>query len=503
MTVSTSTRTWPGLTTCLRMTVGVLVVCAAAAQAAVAQSPPAQLEPARAGLRAVPLPPLDDLEAAVSDQIRQAQRSFQTVVDSGAVSSRRLAEEYGSLARLFHAYEFFEAAEAGYLNAMRVAPGDVRWPHLLGYLYQQTGRLEEAADSFERALRVQPDARTTTLRLAQIYLGQNRLREAREQFQSVVTIFPALARIGLGEVSLRERRFEEAIDHFDAALARVPQASSIHYSLAMAYRGLGRLDQARSHLERRGSADVTIGDPIVDSLQTLVRGERGLVVQGRRAYEAGQYKEAAAAFSSAIDAAPSSVTARVNLGLTQLQLGNTTEALALLRSAFDLGPDDADAGRELLRVLLRLGRKDEAIQVLTKSISINPDDEDTLVSLAILLAEQQRYRDAVAVLADGNRRFPARSATATTLARLLASSPDRTLRDGTRALELAEGVYASDPGPAHGETIAMALAELRRCDEALTWMKRAVTEADQANDAAEAARLRGELPKYDAVPCRP
>ncbi len=175
---------------------------------------------------------------------------------------------------------------------------------------------------------MQPDDRAAAIRLGQVYLGLNRLREARSQFESVVTIFPALARTVSGEVALRERRFEDAIDHFNAALARVPQASSIHYSLAMAYRGLGRLDDARAHLEQRGSGGIRVGDPIVDGLQALVRGERGLVVLGRRAYEAGQYQEAADAFAKAIEAAPQSATARVNLGLAQLQLGNTAEAVA-------------------------------------------------------------------------------------------------------------------------------------------------------------------------------
>jgi cytochrome c-type biogenesis protein CcmH/NrfG len=140
--------------------------------------------------------------------------------------------------------------------------------------------------------------------------------------------------------------------------------------------------------------------------------------------------------------------------------------------------------------------------VLTKTASLNPDDEETLVSLAILMAEQQRYLDAVTVLAEANQRFPARTATATTLARLLASSPDRSIRDGRRALDLAQGVFAANPSPVHGETVALALAELGRCDEALTWMKRAVAEAEQAKDVTEAARLRGELPKYESASCR-
>ena len=479
-----------------------IVIGLIACQGAHAQSESSEIPPGREGLHTVPLPRLDELEAAVSDQIREQRRAFEALSAAGRVSGGKLASGYGDLGRLFHAYEFFDSAEMSYLNATRLAPGDVTWVHLLGYLYQQTGRLEDAASRFEQAIRLQPEDRAATVRLAQVYLGLNRLREARELFDSVATVFPTLARNGLGEIALRERRYEEAVGHFRAVLERAPQASSIHYSLAMAYRGLGRLDEARSHLKQRGNGGINVGDPIADGLQSLVRGERGLVARGRRAYEAGQYKEAAAAFAQAIKSAPGSVTARVNLGLTHMQLGNTVEAVALLSKAFELAPDDPDAARELLRALLRLRRVDDAIGVLSKSRSINRDDEETVVSLAILLAEQSRFAEAVAVLDEDHRRFPGRTTTATTLARLLASSPDRSLRDGARALAVAEGVYAAEPTPVHGETVALALAELSRCDEALAWMKRAIAGAEKTNDAAETARLKSEVPKYETASCR-
>jgi tetratricopeptide (TPR) repeat protein len=454
-----------------------------------------------ASAQVVPLPRLDDLEPVVSEQIRTQQQSLRALEDGAASSSKR-ADGYGQIGRLFHVYEFFDSAEAAYLNAVRLAPNEVTWLHLLGYLYQQTGQLEEAAERFEQALRVQPDDRAATVRLGQVYLGLNRLREAREQFQSVEAVFPMLSRNGLGEIALRERRYDEAVSHFRAVLERVPQASSVHYSLAMAYRGLGRLDEARVELEKRGPGGLNVGDPIVDALQMLVRGERGLILLGRRAYEGGQYEQAAAAFAKAIESAPRSVTARVNLGLTQLQLGNPTEAVSLLQSAFDMAPDDPDAARELLRVLLRFRRVDEAVEVLSKSRSLKPDDEETVISLAILLAEQDRFADAIALLDEENERFPERTTTATTLARLLASSPDRSIRNGPRALDLASSVYAAEPTPVHGETVALALAELGRCEEALTWIKRAVAAAEQEGDAGEVMRLKSEMPKYEGGSCR-
>ena len=37
----------------------------------------------------------------------------------------------------------------------------------------------------------------------------------------------------------------------------------------------------------------------------------------------------------------------------------------------------------------------------------------------------------------------------------------------------------------------------------MNWMKRAVASADRGKNAAEAARLSGEMPKYAGTICRP
>ena len=502
---------------------------------AMAQSAgPAVIAPAREGLAQVQLPRLDTLESTVADQFREAQEDLARAA-SGS-NRKALADAYGSLAQTLHVYEFFDAAEASYRNASQLAPDDFRWLHLRGYMYQQTGRFEDAAGLYAATRRVQPDDHVVTIRLGDIYLALGRLGEARDEFEAALPRYPAAAESGLGEVALRQGRFREAITHFQTALARAPQADALHYSLAMAYRALGRMDEARAQLEKRGTGVVNAFDPVVEDLQTRLRGERPLVVRGRRAYEAGQFREAADLFRHAVGVAPESVAARTNLGLALAQLGHAAEATAQfqavlaadatnvtahsglglllvrqgrdkeavehLRAAFSQTPADLTVSGALAGALARLGSPDEAIAVLTEARSLNPDDEAALIALALLLSDRERYREAVTALEDANRRFPDRLATATTLARLLASSPDRSLRDGQRALDLATAIYKREQAPVHAETIALALAELGQCAEAANWMKRAVAEAGRMRDAAESARLKGETPKYGVEPCR-
>lgn len=510
---------------------------AAGGSAVVAQSALVEIQaPAGRRLQPIPLPAIDDLEPAVAAQIREEGQRVSALASGARVGARDLADAYGALGQVLHVYEFFEPAELSYANAIRLAPGDARWPHLLGYLYQQTGRLNDAVEQFTAARRIQPADQAATVRLGDVYLDLNQLRDARQEFERVLEVFPALAQKGLGEVAIRERRFGDAARHFDLALQRVPTATSLHYSLAMAYRGLGRAADARSHMDKRGPGAIRIGDPVVDGLQALVRGERGLVVLGRRAYDVGQYKEAADAFAKAADAAPASATPRVNLGLAYLQLGNTAEAAqafqAALRleptnavahagwggtlvrehkdaeavphfqAALDQSPDDVIVARQLVGALVRLGRADAAIATLSRMRARDRDDEDALLGLVILLSDQHRYPEALTLLDDANRRAPDRPATATTLARLLASAPDRSLRDGRRALDLATQIHTSDPAPVHAETVAMALAELGRCEEARAWMMRALTAAQAARDSSEVLRLQAAAPQYDGAMCR-
>src|SRR5688572_10044895 len=191
--------------------VGIVLLCAAPAAAQPV------LAPMRANLQPVPLPLTDTLEPAVVAQLTAARAEVQRASSAGG---REFAEAYGELAQILHVYELFEGAEAAYRNATHLAATDVRWPHLLGYLFAQTGRLDEAAGRFEDVGRLSPGHREATAHLADVNLRRGRLAVAREQFTAIADAFPAFANHGLGEVALREARFDEALRRFQSVLDR-------------------------------------------------------------------------------------------------------------------------------------------------------------------------------------------------------------------------------------------------------------------------------------------
>jgi tetratricopeptide (TPR) repeat protein len=165
-------------------------------------------------------------------------------------------------------------------------------------------------------------------------------------------------------------------------------------------------------------------------------------------------------------------------------------------------PSSPEAQRQFARALLIRGRADAAVDVLKAAVTLDTEDEQSLLELAILLADRRRFAEALELLDSTARRHPENDRTVTTLARMLAASPDQGLRNGARALDLAMQVYARTPSAVHGETVALALAELGRCAEAAEWIRESIGQAIQEGDSGEIERLRREAARYDGGSCR-
>ncbi len=114
-----------------------------------------------------------------------------------------------------------------------------------------------------------------------------------------------------------------------------------------------------------------------------------------------------------------------------------------------------------------------------------------------------RYREAHDRLAAGVERHPWEPAFPLALARLLAAAPDDTLRDGGRALAMAQGLAERLRTTAVAETMAMAHAELGQFTGAVEWQRLAMSVAAEAGQAAAVQRMSANLARYlRGEPCR-
>src|SRR4029453_11187512 len=88
------------------------------------------------------------------------------------------------------------------------------------------------------------------------------------------------------------------------------------------------------------------------------------------------------------------------------------------------------------------------------------------------------------------------------LARVLAAAPDDRVRDGARALAIATDLLKTQKTPGLAETMAMALAEVGRFDEAVKWQRDAIA-LYQGAPPALVTRLMQNLREYEnRRPCR-
>ena len=503
-------------------------------------APAAILPPAaKSNLQPVHVPDLTNLEANDRVQLTSAQNSLAASVKNSVTSIVTLTEAYGVMGELYYAYSLFSPARECFLNASLLTPNEFRWVYLLGLSEQRVGLPNEAISHYRIARTLRPDYAAVSVNLGNVHLELNQLTEAESSFRAALLIEKnsAAAHYGLGQVALSKRNYADAVVHFEAALAQLPDANRIHYPLAMAYRGLGDTEKARIHLAQQGPVGVKQTDPLVDELRELIKGERVHLIRGKLALGAQRYDEAAAEFRKALAASPDSVSAHLNLGTALTQTGEMREAAAQfeavlridsrntlahfnlavllanqneheqaishLRSILALEPGDLVARGFLARELKQFGRLDEALSEYALVVQTDPGNEDALLEQVKLLAQQQRYRQALDILEKGHTQYPQKGRTAAMLTYLLAASPQYDLRDGQRALELSQKIYAATNSPEHGALVAMALAELGRCSEAAEWQRRMIVTAEQQQKTDMLAKLRLDLKHYERTPCRP
>ncbi len=517
-----------------------IIACAPGAEAVPQTTQENVLLPSVQGLVPIHLPDTRNMEPEVREHLTSAQNALAAIVKDKATPVAKLGEAYGTMGEIYQAYSLNSPAVECYLNASHLAPKDFRWAYLLGKLHEREGDAQAAINYYLAARQLRSDYLPAFVNLGNIYLQLNNLDEAEANFKRALAPdeTSAASYYGLGQIALSKRSYTDAVKYLEKALSLAPEANRLHYALAMAYRGLGDKERAQSHLALSGTVGVRASDPLVDGLQDLVRGARLHLIRGRAALEARRFAEAVAAFRKAIVEQPRSIPAHFNLGAALTQTGDLPGAIEQFEETLRLDPNHANAHYNLGLLLAQANQPEQAIKHLRFTVSAQPDDnnarfllaqelvktsrieeaeaelsrivqadsnnEDALLALIRILLGRKQYGQALSALEKGHAQFPQKGRTIETLAYLLAAAPQLDLRDGKRALALAQSAYEATASINHGVLVAMALAELGRCDEAAAWVRRMTAKAAGEGKPDLLEKLKAELNRYENVrPCRP
>lgn len=237
--------------------------------------------------------------------------------------------------------------------------------------------------------------------------------------------------------------------------------------------------------------------------QVLSRSPNNVMAElnlGEAVLMLGRTTEAITHFERALHNAPRLATAHGSLGAALLKIGQVEAALSHFQQSLESKPNQASVHSSMAVALLEIGRVDESMTHLRKALEIDPNDGDTHYNLGNTFLQMGRARESLAAYNQAIKINPADAHALNNMAWILATWPDALIRDGNKAVALAERADSLTQGesPVIGATLAAAYAESGRFDDAVKRAQRALQLAIAQGDRAGADSIRAQLEFYQS-----
>jgi protein O-mannosyl-transferase len=259
-----------------------------------------------------------------------------------------------------------------------------------------------------------------------------------------------MAENNYGTVLLAAGSKREALPHLERAYQLAAWNNEIARNTGTCLLELQQPDAARPYLEQAVSADPHDGQARRDLARALL--------------QLGQPEGALTNATEATNLDARDAKAHIVLASILIQQGRAEEALAHLETAVSLKADDVEAQTQMANLLLQLGRRREASEILGRIVGEKPDDPDALKNYAWILA----------------------------------TAPEEALRDGSRAITLAQRASEKAPqNPFIQATLAAAYAESGRFPEAARLAEQALAVAEANNLTALSDLLHKEVVLFE------
>ena len=196
---------------------------------------------------------------------------------------------------------------------------------------------------------------------------------------------------------------------------------------------------------------------------------------------------------------PTNPRARINYAADLAATGRYERAEQQLREAVRLRETSAAAHGNLGSVLCLQGELDDGIAHLERALALDPEYTDAHRNLGEAYAAQGKRALAVKHFTLAVEASPNNSFLLSRLGWLLATSPEDSVRDGRKAVEVSERAVRLTSGqhPMSLETLAAAYAEVGRLDDAVGAARRALMLAQKSGDRRAVATLTDRLALYE------
>src|SRR3984893_1566377 len=350
---------------------------------------------------------------------------------------------------------------------------------LLGFIMLYTFRYTFVADHYQYLACIGP--------IALVSAGIVRLEDWTKYGRQMVRALGIAIVVTLSLLTYRQSAtYRDVETLWWTTIARNPGCWMAYNNLGIALVERGEVDEAISQYDK--------------SLQLHPDYAQAHYNLGNALLQKGKVAEAIAQCEEALRLQPNDADAHVALGNALLTGQNVDEAIAHYSKALELHPDDSTAYYNLGNAMLAKGEVAKAAAHYQKALELQPNVAEAHIQLGNIFLQNKDERRAIEHYEAALKVSPSSPIAQIDLAWALASASDRSLRNGARAIELAEAANRSFRGEdaITLHATAAAYAENGQFNKAMESRQRALQLAVRQNNQALAEELSREIRLYEA-----
>ncbi len=262
-------------------------------------------------------------------------------------------------------------------------------------------------------------------------------------------------------------------------------------------------EMAREHLADAHLEKGRIDDAIAEARQAVRSDPESADahgVLGAALARKGELDEAVTELRAALQLNPKLPRAHYNLANIFLQRGEVNEAITNYEAELRIQPKLPELHNNLASALLRKRQPDAALDHLKTALELNPNYAEARNNLAIAFSQTGQMREAISQWNKTLAFQPDNPDAQCNLAWVFATFPDASIRDGAKALELAQrALKLSDGKNARiWRLVAAADAELGRFSDAIKAAQNAIALAEAAGDSRLVQTLKMNIAAFEA-----
>lgn len=335
-------------------------------------------------------------------------------------------------------------------GALGASPSSAAGHSVLGTVFEQAGRWEEAIAPVEKSVLLSPHEATYRLQLGLLLYRQGKNEAAERELRVAAALDPFWPHYTgmLGHRLIRDGAAEEAVAVLRHGLVHAPYSAQLHTELGHALAKLGDAMGAAASFERAATFDKSNVGPLIELSKLREHGGdlEGAAALMRRALQArpndlaarmrlatllqhldpdeaeavwaplidapsetvehawqlmhglqnaGRIGDAEAVGRRAIDAFPRAVSFRLHLASIVESRGDLVSAAEEVEQARQIAPQDAEAAARHGHLMIRQGQLERAEQSLRAALALGRHDAHLYGQLGHVVGELKRHDEAV------------------------------------------------------------------------------------------------------------